>query len=610
MRVASSLAVAVLAPIFALLATPVLTPALAASAKDVTDCEQMTNPALKISACTRLLQSGNPAKEAKTAAFHHRGVGYLLKQDFDRSILEFNEALKLDPAYKRSLNSRGNAWKGKGELDLALADYNEAIRVDPAFPFPYNGRASVWYNKGDWDRAIADYSEVIRLDPGLAAPYANRGNAWKSKGELDRALEDQNEALRRDPKNVVVYANRGEIWRLKGDLERALIEQDQSVRLDPKSPLPFQERGDTYRYKGDLNRALADYDQALRLTPDYIPAYVGRGLTFEKAGDIARARAEFNKALNSKSQFRGDNAGSALATARARLAAFDSGAVQPVIPAAPSKVTSPTSIPTPEVAVPAAVPVEPGKIGRRVALVIGNADYQNASKLKNPQQDANVVAATLRAIGFETVLVGIDATREEMLDGLRKFSVEAAKADWAVVYYSGHGMEVNGTNYLLPVDANFSAGRDGRSQVVSLDQVMAATQGARKLRLILLDACRNNPFVKQTPPAEASRATVAMGPTSVGVVGERTTGGLGAVSVSGAMLVVYATKHGQTALDGQGTNSPFAVAMVQRLATPNVEINKLFRLVRDDVMEATAGRQEPYTYGSLPGKEDFFFVQK
>jgi uncharacterized caspase-like protein len=98
--------------------------------------------------------------------------------------------------------------------------------------------------------------------------------------------------------------------------------------------------------------------------------------------------------------------------------------------------------------------------------------------------------------------------------------------------------------------------------------------------------------------------------TAVGLVGERSAGGLGAVKVSGATLVVYAAKHGQTALDGQGSNSPFAVAMVQRLATPNVEINKLFRLVRDDVMEATAGRQEPYTYGSLPGREDFFFVQK
>ena len=104
----------VAAAVSALLAL-LVTPALAASTKDMADCEQMTNPTLKISACTRILQSGKPASDAKAAAWHHRGVGYLLQQNFDRAIVEFNEALRTDPAYKRSYNSRGNAWKGKGE---------------------------------------------------------------------------------------------------------------------------------------------------------------------------------------------------------------------------------------------------------------------------------------------------------------------------------------------------------------------------------------------------------------------------------------------------------------------------------------------------------------
>ena len=584
-------------------------PAAAIAPKDTSDCEQMTNPGLKVTACSRILQS-SPANDAKAAAYHHRGVGLLLQQNFDRAIAEFNEALRIDPTYKRSYNSRGNAFKGKGELDIAIADYNEAIRLDPSFAFPYNGRANAWYNKGEWDRAIADYDEVIRLDPSLAAPYANRGLAWRGKGELDRALADENEALRRDPKNVVVYANRGEIWRLKGDLERALVEQDQSVRLDPRSPLPFLSRGDTYRYKGDFNRAFADYDQALRLTPDYIPAFVGRGLTFEKLGNVARARAEYEKALNSKSQFRGDNAGSSLETARARLAAIDSGALQPVIPPAPSRVTSPVSIPTPDVVAPAAPVAMAATQGRRVALVIGNSGYRNAGPLKNPQHDAQVIADSLRSVGFQTVTAANDTTREKLVEALRVFSSEAAKADWAVVYYSGHGMEVNGTNYLIPVDARLAADRDASSEAVSLDRVMASVEGARKLRLVVLDACRNNPFTPQMRRT-ASDAVTAVGATAVGMVGTRSAGrGLGAVKVSGATLVVYAAKHGQTALDGEGGNSPFAVAVVQRLATPNVEINKLFRLVRDDVMEATAGRQEPYTYGSLPGREDFFFVQR
>jgi uncharacterized caspase-like protein len=247
--------------------------------------------------------------------------------------------------------------------------------------------------------------------------------------------------------------------------------------------------------------------------------------------------------------------------------------------------------------------------GRRVALVIGNSAYRNAGSLNNPRHDAEVIAASLRAIGFESVTVANDATREKLTEALRVFSKEAEKADWAVVYYSGHGMEVNGTNYLIPVDAKMATDRDTASEAVSLDRVMAAANGARKLKLIVLDACRNNPF---TPRRTASPdAATAVGATAVGMIGSRAVGrGLGAVNVSGATLVVYAAKHGQTALDGDGSNSPFAVAMVQRLATPNVEINKLFRLVRDDVMEATAGRQEPYTYGSLPGREDLFFVQR
>jgi uncharacterized caspase-like protein len=146
---------------------------------------------------------------------------------------------------------------------------------------------------------------------------------------------------------------------------------------------------------------------------------------------------------------------------------------------------------------------------------------------------------------------------------------------------------------------------------VPLDQVMASVEGATKLKLVLLDACRNNPFVPQMRRILPADAAVASTSTIDAARPTRSIGlGLAEIKVSGATLVVYAAKHGQTALDGEGNDSPFAVAVVQRIATPNVEINKLFRLVRDDVMEATAGRQEPYTYGSLPGREDFFFVQK
>jgi uncharacterized caspase-like protein len=143
---------------------------------------------------------------------------------------------------------------------------------------------------------------------------------------------------------------------------------------------------------------------------------------------------------------------------------------------------------------------------------------------------------------------------------------------------------------------------------------MGAIDGARKLKLVMLDACRDNPFAGSAaanPSAPPLMQASAVAKDDMRSARTRSAGrGLGEVKVSGASLVVYAAKHGQTALDGEGENSPFAVAVVQRMATPGVEINKLFRLVRDDVMEATAGRQEPYTYGSLPGREDFFFVTR
>ena len=260
---------------------------------------------------------------------------------------------------------------------------------------------------------------------------------------------------------------------------------------------------------------------------------------------------------------------------------------------------------------PAVAKATAAKQGRRAALIIGNSAYKSVAVLDNPRRDAQKMAAALRAVGFDDVTMAVDVSRDKMIEALRTFAAAADKADWAVVYYAGHGIEVNGVNYLIPVDAKLASDRDVLFEAMPLDQVMAAIDGAKKLKLVVLDACRDNPFANAV--AAAAPAPVAASPSGDGTRSTRTRSlgkGLGELKVQGASLVVYAAKHGQTALDGEGENSPFAVAVVQRIATPGVEINKLFRLVRDDVMEATAGRQEPYTYGSLPGREDFFFVNK
>jgi len=373
-------------------------------------------------------------------------------------------------------------------------------------------------------------------------------------------------------------------------------------------------RGRTHRYRGELQLAFADFDTALKFVPNFVAAFAEKGLTYEKSGDIKNAEAQFRGALNSPDHSYTDTRDDALATARSHLAALQSDTIPPIIRNAPTITLSTTSIATPNATVPnvgvpsgGAVPVISS--GRRIALVIGNSAYTNVPALPNPQKDATAIAQSLRNIGFDVVTLANDLTHEKMIAALRDFANEAENSDWAMVYYAGHGMEVGGINYLIPVDAKIAVDRDIQFEAIPLAQVLNATGAAKKIKLVMLDACRDNPF---TPRKTEAPDVIASVSTAGAPIATRSTNGRGLaeVKVTGATLVVYAAKDGQVALDGEGGNSPFAVALIQRLATPGVEINKIFRLVRDDVMEATAGRQEPFTYGSLPGKEGFFFVAK
>jgi uncharacterized caspase-like protein/SH3-like domain-containing protein len=230
---------------------------------------------------------------------------------------------------------------------------------------------------------------------------------------------------------------------------------------------------------------------------------------------------------------------------------------------------------------------------RRVALVIGNGAYRHAPRLPNPPNDATLVGRALEQAGF-TVTVQRDLDHDGLVQALRAFGDDADGADWAVLYYAGHGMEIGGVNYLIPVDAQLATDRDVGFEAVAADQVMRAIEGARSLRMLILDACRNNPFI-------AAMKRSASGGRDIGR-------GLAAVEPTQATLVAYSAKAGTIASDGNGADSPFATALAAHLVEPGVEVDKVFRLVRDDVLDATGNQQEPFVYGSLPGRQSFYFV--
>ena len=607
-----------------------------ASANDFTDCGEAfklkagneVTAEIKakadpiIAACTRVMQLKNPPKNLDLQGVYiFRGFVWYALHEYDKAIADYTSSINM-PGKANTSNAsiaysfRSIAFGDKNDFDLAVADNIAALKINPKNFTVHHDQANLYRLMKKPEAALAELDRAIEINPKFAESYNSRGLILDEIGQPDAALTNFNEVIRLNP-TARAYAIRGNHWRLAGDLDKALQDQDAAVKLGGDD-LAYFLRAETLRYRGDLDRALQDYDKFLGLHPIEVQAIVGRGLVLEKMGNLTQAKAEFERALGTDSAFiiAKIESQEARETARARLAAYASGDSQPVIPPAPVRVTSATSIPTPALVAPilktpVKPPVRPSEAasqGRRVALVIGNSAYEKVPALENPQKDAEAVATSLRNIGFATVTLAANVSREKLIAGLRAFADEADKADWAVVYYAGHGIEVNGQNYLIPVDAVLKTDRDIQFEAIPLDQVMASIDGAKKLKLVILDACRDNPFAPQIKKTAVPDAVAAIS-TAGGNVGTRSIGrGLGEVKVQGASLVVFAAKHGQTALDGEGGNSPFAVAMVQRVATPGVEINKIFRLVRDDVMEATAGRQEPYTYGSLPGKEDFFFV--
>jgi caspase domain-containing protein len=225
--------------------------------------------------------------------------------------------------------------------------------------------------------------------------------------------------------------------------------------------------------------------------------------------------------------------------------------------------------------------------GRRVALVIGNGSYRSVPALPNPPNDAGDVAAALKRLGFTVTLIA-NGTFDEMRRGLIALGRDAAGADMAAVYFAGHGMEINGENWLIPVDAELKRDTDAANEAISLQSVMLQVADTTSLGLVILDACRNNPFAAKMNRSLATRAAMSSG--------------LGRIEPVGNVLVAYAARDGTTALDGDGHNSPFTAALLRNIETPGVEVTFMFRNIRDDVMEATRNEQQPFVYGSLSRK--------
>jgi Caspase domain/Putative peptidoglycan binding domain len=228
---------------------------------------------------------------------------------------------------------------------------------------------------------------------------------------------------------------------------------------------------------------------------------------------------------------------------------------------------------------------------KRVALIVGNSAYQNVARLPNPEKDATAMAKLFRDAGFDAIVAENNVGNLDFKRAVRNFEDATIDSDIAVVYYAGHGIEIGGVNYLVPVDAKLASDRDAQDEAILLERLVESVDGAKRLRLIILDACRDDPFVAAMKRVRRRTATRAI------------SSGLSKVEPAGTdTLIAYAAKAGSTAEDGDGEHSPFTTALLANLTTPGLDVRLAFGRVRDQVMKITNSRQEPFVYGSIGGE--------
>ena len=549
----------------------------ARAAGDIDTCRNSTaEPAARLVACESVIADEKITGPSRAAALWYRGDSLVRKRDYDGAIAAFTASHEIAPQNINVINARGIAYSYKGDEERALADYDLCLQLRPTYGSAYNNRGLIFMRRGELQRALEEFNLAVKHISNDQSRYLHHYNRARVEGLLklyDASLADYAEAQKVNPDGPQVSVYRCITYTSMGKFDEALADCNAALAKTPNHLYTLTSRANAHLGKGNLDAALGDFDQVLKINPNYVRAYVGRGQLFEKRRSLAAARADYRQAASAV-QARREDIDTTLArtVAKERLEAL-LGAAAPAGKASPST----------------SQPAGP----RKVALIVGNGAYRSVEPLANPPRDAKLIASTFRELGFATVTLAPDLSRDKFFATLHEFGREAEKADWAVVYYAGHGMEIGGVNYLIPVDARLKADSDAETQAVALEQVIAAVAGARKLRLVMLDACRDNPFEK------TMQRTIAL---------KLVNRGFSNIEPEAGFMVVYAAKHGETALDGDSLNSPFATVLARVIKEPKIEVRKLFDIVRDDVWKATNRAQQPFTYGSLPGREDFYFV--
>lgn len=566
-------------------------------------------------ACGRVL-AGNPSGQDRQKAGFFRGLMRFLQ--VVQSGMTPDAGNSSVPAYAPPTQAR---------LHDALADVESAIALDG----PMKGEAlalRVTINQvlGHSAAAQADIGKAIAAAPRSATPYVQRALEHERAGDVAAALADLDRAVAIDRTAGVALSARGRLLRRLGLLIRAREDFAAAAALGP----PFRRLALIHKSAvelraGDLKAAYDDLLAAAHDTGDMAPAEA-KAAKIEllvRAGDLALDKIKdfgiAEKLYGEAARLDATSFGPALGLARVAERRGDvSGAV-----AIYQRILRETAA-TPKRyermlasfrLMQLTRPMKRGDVGvfrnifdigatvgkgspdglKRVAFVIGQGDYLKLADLPNPPRDAAVMANALAEMGFDAVEIAENLGASELRRVPAAIAARAAQADVVLVFYAGHGVEADGVNYLIPVDAAPESDRDLKSGALALSDLTASVAKARRGALVIVDACRDDPFVEARAVAASRHVAVAQTPS-------RLHAGLAtAQGIAPHGVVFYSTQPGQVALDGEGLDSPFLRALLQTLATPNQPFGAVVQETTARVREATQGLQVPAAYGVAPG---------
>ena len=566
-------------------------------------CFKDAAPHKIVHSCNRLLETTKDPKTRGLALFRS-GSAYSKMGEHEDAVFDLEEALKLRPDDPEVLSQLGwarfKANEKDGPHNAALADLSSAIELSPNIARYYQTRGYINLRSSRNSEAIRDYSPAqlnyaptlleriptaaghmqrpvtskppskiiqrrLKLIQEFAAAYVTR--CWlkiERDNDNEGALVDCSKAIEIDPNSKWAYDNRGWAHMRLGSFDTAIDDFTEALRIDPKLAVAYNGRGLAYWKLGMRRRAIDEFSLAISFDKDFSLAYANRALVQEERHQARRAIADYEAILDiAPKGFKGEWAHK---TAQSRLA---------VLLAPERQRTARRSLRRQK--------------RRRIALVIGNSDYQHVSPLENPVKDAHAISDAFRKLGFHRVIERHNLDRSGFLEALSEFAQEAQGADWAIIYFAGHGLQVDGSNYLIPAD--FKPKDVVGNAGVALDDLLQNVLGARELRLVILDACRNNPF-REAKTASLSGAMQA---------------GFSIIEPLGGVVVQYSARHGTIALDGApGGNSPYALELLKLLQEPALEVGLFFRKVREGVISRTRGEQVPAGYGLPPGQRIYF----